>query len=92
MWIAPLGICHWKTQFQLPSATVSFPDSDSLERESEWPSLRGGMLVSTVIGRPIVGVVVRVEYKEVQGNFWGDRNVLNSDCGDSSMGEYMCQN
>lgn len=50
------------------------------------------MLVSTVIGRPIVGVVVRVEYKEVQGNFWGDRNVLNSDRGDSSMGEYMCQN
>lgn len=48
--------------------------------------------MSTMTRRPIAGVVVRVEYKEVQGNFWGDRNVLNSDCGDSLMGVYMCQN
>ena len=57
MWTAPPGSCHWKTRLQLPPATASFPDADSLEKESDWPSLGGGMLGSTVTGRPVVVVM-----------------------------------
>lgn len=69
-WTAPPGCCHWKTQLQLPPATVFLP-----WRKTDWPSLGGGMLVSTgMTGRPWwwwqrVGVGRRVDYKEGQRSF-----------------------